>query len=138
MTHAGSQALHAQFVGAILISEGRILLGLRSHHRCSCPNCWDVIGGHVEPGETTVEALARELEEEIGITDPLMAPLRSLDGLDPTEGRFNLQLFLVSDWRGAPAPLGDEHAEIRWFHPDEAAALTNLSMPEYASIFARL
>ena len=32
------------------------------------PNCWDLIGGHVEDGETVEEALIREVKEELGIT----------------------------------------------------------------------
>jgi 8-oxo-dGTP diphosphatase len=32
------------------------------------PNCWDLIGGHVEDGETPEEALVREVNEELGIT----------------------------------------------------------------------
>lgn len=32
------------------------------------PNCWDLIGGHIEEGETPEEALIREVKEELGIT----------------------------------------------------------------------
>ncbi len=32
------------------------------------PDCWDLIGGHVEEGETPEEALIREVKEELGIT----------------------------------------------------------------------
>ena len=31
------------------------------------PNHWDLIGGHVETGETPAQALVREVREEIGI-----------------------------------------------------------------------
>ncbi len=52
---------------AILLRDGLILLGKRSPHRKAYPNCWDVIGGRVEQGETIDAALHRELGEEIGI-----------------------------------------------------------------------
>lgn len=30
------------------------------------PNRWDILGGHIEPGESPAECIAREMREEIG------------------------------------------------------------------------
>jgi 8-oxo-dGTP pyrophosphatase MutT (NUDIX family) len=60
---AGEVNVMAEMVGAVLVRDGTLLLGLRSPARRLCPNCWDTIGGHVEPGETVEETLRRELEE---------------------------------------------------------------------------
>lgn len=32
------------------------------------PDCWNGVGGHVEPGETPVEAMSRETREEASLT----------------------------------------------------------------------
>ncbi|MFG2512516.1 NUDIX hydrolase [Streptomyces sp. NPDC048584] len=30
------------------------------------PDCWHIVGGHVEPGESLPDALVREVQEETG------------------------------------------------------------------------
>lgn len=44
----------------------RVFAQRRSVHRQLLPGVWDTVGGHVEPGETPEQALAREVEEETG------------------------------------------------------------------------
>jgi 8-oxo-dGTP diphosphatase len=54
-------------VGALILDEsGRVFVHRRSFERRLLPGCWDIVGGHVEAGETLLEALERELGEETG------------------------------------------------------------------------
>lgn len=54
-------------VSAIVVDQwNRAFVQRRSPSRRLFPGCWDVVGGHVEPGETLHQALAREVEEETG------------------------------------------------------------------------
>jgi 8-oxo-dGTP pyrophosphatase MutT (NUDIX family) len=54
-------------VGAVIIDElGRAYLQQRSGHAHNFPGCWDIVGGHVEDGETLYQALVREIQEETG------------------------------------------------------------------------
>lgn len=46
--------------------QHRVYVQRRTAERRLLPGIWDVVGGHLEPGETPEEALARELEEETG------------------------------------------------------------------------
>jgi 8-oxo-dGTP diphosphatase len=49
-------------------SEGKLLIYLRDDKTTiPFPNCWDLFGGHVDPGETPAIALVREIQEELGI-----------------------------------------------------------------------
>jgi len=56
-------------VGALIRDEhGRVYVHRRSADRRLLPGIWDIVGGHVEAGETPEQALAREVEEETGWT----------------------------------------------------------------------
>jgi 8-oxo-dGTP diphosphatase len=121
------------YVGAILLKDGALLFGRRAAHR-SYPDCWDIIGGHVEPGETLVQTLIREVEEETGVTPVQFAKLSLLRA----EG-IELHIYRVDAWSGgSPALHGDEHVELRWFTVEEACALPNLATAEYVRVFQEL
>lgn len=54
-------------VGALVRDPaGHVFAHRRSADRRLLPGIWDIVGGHVEPGETPEQALAREIEEETG------------------------------------------------------------------------
>ncbi|MGB6546029.1 MAG: (deoxy)nucleoside triphosphate pyrophosphohydrolase [Candidatus Acidiferrales bacterium] len=53
-------------VAALIEENGRILICQRSRSG-SFPLSWEFPGGKVEPGETLVQALAREIHEELGV-----------------------------------------------------------------------
>jgi 8-oxo-dGTP diphosphatase len=59
-----------QKIAAIILEndKGEFLLALRDNKAwIPFPNHWDLIGGHVEEGETPEEALIREVKEELDI-----------------------------------------------------------------------
>jgi RimJ/RimL family protein N-acetyltransferase len=57
----------AQVVGAIIRDDrNRVYVHRRTAGRRLLPGTWDIVGGHVEQGETREQALAREIEEETG------------------------------------------------------------------------
>ncbi|MGW1865927.1 NUDIX hydrolase [Streptomyces mauvecolor] len=54
-------------VGAVVLHEdGKAFAQKRGPDRRLFPDCWDIVGGHVEPGESLLDTLAREVEEETG------------------------------------------------------------------------
>jgi 8-oxo-dGTP pyrophosphatase MutT (NUDIX family) len=123
-------------VGAILIQAETLLLGRRAPHLRSYPNCWDIIGGHVEAGETFEQTLVREAEEEIGVTPVAFIELASLQFAEGLSGTSELHVYRVDAWTGgAPAIRDDEHAELRWFTVEAACALPDLASVEYLPAF---
>ena len=52
---------------ALLVDpRGRLLLQERDENAPIAPDCWGMVGGHVEPGEEFEAADYRELAEETG------------------------------------------------------------------------
>jgi len=121
--------------GGILFKDGRVLLGKRAPDRELYPNVWDVVGGHCLPSEEPAQALARELQEEIGVTPTAFGELAVLREPRPElYGEREYHIFLVTGWVGqGPTILEDEHSEIRWFAVAEAVQL-DLAHPAYADL----
>ena len=97
--------------GAVIDAEGQVLL-VRHGYR---PGWW-FPGGGVEWGETIETALARELEEEVGVT--LTGPPK-LHGIFSNDASFpgdHIAVFLVRHWeRPAEYWKRGEIAEARMF-----------------------
>jgi mutator protein MutT len=134
--------VHRICVGALVRrDEGgtRILLGHRSAGRAFFPDVWDFPGGHVEPGESHEETLARELEEEIGIRPTAWRRFGEITGTVPgSDEPVVLHLFEVSAWTGEPLVVDPaEHDKLGWFSPDEAGGL-DLADHSYRDVFSRL
>jgi 8-oxo-dGTP diphosphatase len=125
---------------ALLLREGKILLGKRAPHRRAYPNCWDVIGGRVEAGETLEAALTRELGEELDITPTDLESLATMQDCNPGgRGTAVYHFFVVRKWSGGePAMNNDEHSAVQWFDIDAACALPDLALAEYPELFRRI
>lgn len=126
-----------EIVGGVLVRKRELLLGRRAPHKRICPNTWDVLGGHREAGETLEQTLARELEEEIGITPVESVKLATLP-FDRDGQAIGFHLYRVDAWTGEPALANDEHTELRWFGFEAAAAMPDLAADEYRDLFRKL
>lgn len=66
--HSGSKLLHPVVHLHVFNSKGEIYLQLRPAWKDIQPSKWDSgVGGHIDYGEQTVDALRREAREELGI-----------------------------------------------------------------------
>jgi 8-oxo-dGTP diphosphatase len=109
-------------VAAALVGPGRrVLLQKRAPGRAMA-GLWEFPGGKVEAGERPEAALARELEEELGIAVEIGSLTPAAFASADNGGRHMLLLlYLCREWRGEPRPL--DAAELKWVRPDEMGAL---------------
>lgn len=82
-----------------------------SRHRSR--DTWETQGGHIEPGETPMQAARRELWEESGAEEYDIVPLCDYSAADETS-RANGRVFTASVRSFAPMP-DSEMKEIAFF-----------------------
>ena len=91
--------------------EGKILL---SRHQAR--STWETQGGHIEPGETPLEAAQRELYEESGALESEMIPLCDYHAWDEVTGKGATGMVFAAEIRKlGDIPQGSEMAEVRTF-----------------------
>jgi 8-oxo-dGTP diphosphatase len=96
--------------GVLQDAAGRVLIARRPDHK-HAGGFWEFPGGKFQAGETGSAALARELEEELGIQVEETQPLVSYAHEYP--GRVvSLEIFRVLRWTGVPE--GREGQPLRW------------------------
>jgi len=106
---------------ALADGEGRVLLQQRAPGRAMA-GLWEFPGGKVDEGERPEAALARELEEELGIAvaeGDLMPACFASAPLGASH--MILLLYLCRRWQGEPRPL--DASALRWEWPEQMRAL---------------
>ena len=100
-----------------ITNQNDVLLLKGSPHKRIWPNLYNGIGGHVERGETVLEATLREINEEVGLDDIRDLQLRgiiTIDTQDPTTGIMLFVFTAVSPSRNVK-PSGEGTPEwVNW------------------------
>jgi len=101
------------------LAEPRRLMAARRTRPHPLAGRWELPGGKVEAGETPVDALHRELREELGIAVRLGSEVVGpVDGRWPITPRHVMRVWAAVLTEGDPQPL-EGHDELRWLdHPD--------------------
>lgn len=122
--------------GVLRDAQGRILLTERPPGK-HLAGLWEFPGGKCEDGEAPVDALARELREEIGVTIESARPLIGIPHAYPDKD-IVLDVWQVTAWSGTPHP--NEGQRIAWtaladldripMPPADRPVLTALRLPD--------
>ena len=108
---------------AAILKEGKILLTQRASNIREGGK-WCLPGGHVEQGETWLEAMTREVREEVGLevrksallgvySDPLLT-VTPVPYYGNQLGQFVAIVFLVTEFEGNVVP-NHEVEKFGWF-----------------------
>ena len=108
-------------VSAAVFRDGRVLIVRRA--RAPMIGHFSLPGGVVEVGETLAAAVARELEEEVGVSARIIAFNRHVEAIaregDRVRTHFVIASF-VARWTAGEARVSDEVDAIDWIDPDGA------------------
>ena len=115
--------------------EGRVLV----QDRLPKPsNAWCGLtfpGGHVEPGETVVASVIREVREETGLTITDVVPAGYIQWYNPDrQSQYFVFLFKTSSYRGELK--GSVEGNVRWMTLDEMlSGKLAPNMKQYLAVF---
>lgn len=109
-----------EVVAALIWEKDKFMICQRPAHKARAL-LWEFVGGKVEPGETKVEALVRECQEELAVTlcvgDIFMDVVHEYPDIT-----VHLTLFHATIAEGTPKKL--EHNDIKWITPAEISDYT--------------
>lgn len=119
MPNTGPDGYLKVIVGVIEDGDANILLARRPSHLHQGDK-WEFPGGKIEPGEEPLDALRRELGEELGITIDRATPLIQVpyhyESLSVLLDVWQVQIF-------SGEAVGREGQEIRWVSKDDLASM---------------
>jgi 8-oxo-dGTP pyrophosphatase MutT (NUDIX family) len=125
-----------QAVRALLVTADQHILLVRFEFPDA--TVWSLPGGGLDPGETHLEALHRELIEEVGLHDPIVgAHVWDREHITPHldgqwDGQRDRYYLVEATERFEPAPAlsweqlrAERLHELRWWHLDEIDQATS-------------
>ena len=103
-------------VSAAIFRDGKVLLVRRA--RSPGKGFYSLPGGRVEHGESLHQALAREVDEETGLTIDIigLAGWREVLPGQSASGHYVILSF-AARWAGREPVLNDEHDDYTWLKP---------------------
>jgi len=129
-------------VSAAILRDGHVLIVRRA--RPPAQGLYTLPGGAVEAGEALIEAVVREVREELGMAIEPIALAGYREAImrddDKRVARHYVILAFAARWTAGEPVLGDEIAEARWLHPSQLTSLnTTEGLAEIvAAAFERL
>lgn len=87
-----------------------------------CTGAWEVVHGHIEPGEMPAQAAVREVREETGLTIARLYNVTVQPFYLHTIDTVMLAVVFAAFVNDAEVTLGTEHAHAEWLPVGDAMA----------------
>lgn len=129
---AGSTPIVEVVAAVILQPDGRFLLTRRPAGKVYS-GYWEFPGGKVEPNESLLHALERELWEELGI-HVRQAHSWITRVFSYSHATVRLHFFRVVEWEGQPSPREKQGLSWQWPHPVEVSPMLPANGPFLQSL----
>ena len=98
-------------VVAIIQKEDRFLFIKRSNYIDTAAGYWCPVSGRLEENETQIEALQREVKEEVGLS---VKALKKICEIPSHNNQFILHFWTTEIISGEASVASDEATDIRW------------------------
>lgn len=109
-----TQPVLVKTISVIVVNKrGRLLALRRNRSKKWYPGKWDIISGKLHPDETPAACLARELREEIGVSNYLVCAQKKPYIYTEKGNYWQVYPFLVKI-DNAKVTLSNEHTSCRW------------------------
>jgi 8-oxo-dGTP pyrophosphatase MutT (NUDIX family) len=136
-TDGGAQAREFS-AGGVVVRDGEVVVIVPTRRAADGSRVLALPKGHVDPGETPIEAAVREVREETGIVAEPVCELGESRYWYRRDGRTigkAVEFFLFDYLHGDTADHDDEVEEVRWIGLEQAhTALTHAAEREMVEL----
>lgn len=109
--------------GAVVLKEGKVLLIKNKSIKDKKISFWGFPKGHIEKGESSIDAALRELKEETGVEAEILSKIGDSKYVFTQKGEkvFKVVItYLMGYKSGEGKPQLEEIDEVVWMNPEEA------------------
>ena len=137
--HSGTFLLHPVVHLHVFNSRGELYLQKRAMDKDIQPGKWDTsVGGHVDYGEETEDALRREVREELGITDFKPVFLRRYKFVSDREAELVNSYYTLYDGDIQPDPVEISEGKFWKISEIEQQLGKNVFTPNFENEFLEI